>query len=98
MIKYVYLCIVGFKRWVFTQLWVCVLIVDVVPDANKLLPAVGACDQHNGHPHCIALGNQARVGGIRLPGAIQDEVKRAQETDTGAENLVLLHKTNQLGN
>lgn len=35
-----YLSIVRFYGWVFPQLWVGVLVVDVVPDTNELLSAV----------------------------------------------------------
>lgn len=61
-----HLCVVGFDRWVFPQLRVCVLIVYIVTDANEFLSAIGACDQHDGHAHRIALGDQPCVWSVRL--------------------------------
>ena len=61
-----YLCVVWFDRWVLSELWVGVFIVDIVTDTDELLSVVGAGDERHGYPHSITLRNQPGVGGIRL--------------------------------
>lgn len=60
------LCIIWLDWWVFTKVWVCVLIVHVVTNADKFLATVRAGDQHNSHTNSIALRNQSSVRSISL--------------------------------
>lgn len=61
-----YLCVVWFDRWVFPQLRVCVLIVNIVPNADELLSTISAGDQNHSNAYCITLWYQSRIWSICL--------------------------------
>lgn len=63
---FAHLRVVGFEWWVFPELGVGVLVVDVIADANKLLSSVCAGDQDHGDSYSVALGDQACVRSVRL--------------------------------
>lgn len=60
------LCIVWLDWWIFTKVWICIFIVHIVTNANKLLATIGAGDQHNSHTNSITLRNQSSVWSISL--------------------------------
>ncbi len=63
------LCVVWLDWWIFTELRVCVFIVDIVTDADELLSTVCAGYKDYSHSYSVALWNQSRVRSVSLEGA-----------------------------
>lgn len=61
-----HLCVVRLDGWIFTKLRVCVFVIHIVTDANKLLAAVCAGNQHHSYTNSITFRDQSSVRRISL--------------------------------